>query len=249
MGLDGQVVLVTGSSRGIGEAVASAFARRGARVVINSATDLDGGARAVEKIEAGGGTAHYVQADASEPADVDRLFTAAEQKFGAVDILINNAGVAEGMAFADATKEHWMRMLNVNLLSVVLCSQRAAGPMLQRGSGVIINTSSIRGFDANGREGIMAYSAAKAAVNNLTRTLAKELAPSVRVNAVSPGFVATSYMDRVSDELKTSWLDAIPLHRFITAPEIADAYLFLAESPGATGTILTVDAGFTLGKG
>jgi NAD(P)-dependent dehydrogenase (short-subunit alcohol dehydrogenase family) len=106
-------------------------------------------------------TARYVQADASEPADVERLFAAPEQELGPVDVLINNAGVTEGASILDATKDHWLRLLNVNLLSAVLCSQRAAKPMLVRGDGVIINTSSVRGFDANGREGIMAYSAAR----------------------------------------------------------------------------------------
>jgi 3-oxoacyl-[acyl-carrier protein] reductase len=240
---------VTGSSRGIGRAVASAFARRGARVVINSVTDTDGGIRAAQDIEAEGGTARYVQADASEPADVERLFAATEQELGPVDVLINNAGVTEAATFLDATKDHWLRLLNVNLLSTVLCSQRAAKPMLERGEGVIINTSSVRGFDANGREGIMAYSAAKAAVNNFTRTLAKELAPTVRVNAIAPGFVATSYMDHISEELKASWLEAIPLKRFIAPEEVAEAYVFIAESPITTGTILAPDAGFTLGQG
>jgi 3-oxoacyl-[acyl-carrier protein] reductase len=249
MSLDDRVVLVTGSSRGIGHAVAAAFAESGARVVVNSATDTDGGARTVRVIEAKGGTARYVPADVTDPPMVEQLFTTVEGDLGPVDILINNAGVTESVPFLEATKDHWLRMLNVNLLSTVLCSQRAARPMLDRGSGVIINTSSVRGFDANGREGIMAYSAAKAAVNNFTRTLAKELAPTVRVNAVAPGFVATSYMDRVTDELKASWLEAIPLKRFMSPREIAEAYLFLAESPCTTGTILTLDAGFTLGRG
>jgi 3-oxoacyl-[acyl-carrier protein] reductase len=255
-----RVVLVTGSSRGIGQAVAVAFAGRGARVVVNSVSDVAGGESVVQEIKAAGGQAWYVQADAGEPAEVQRIFDAVERDLGPVDVLINNAGVTEGAAFLpadekgpgaalEATKQHWLRMLNVNLLSTVLCSQRAAGPMLKRGSGVIINTASIRGFDANGREGIMAYSAAKAAVINFTRTLAKQLAPNVRVNAVAPGFVATSYMDRVDDQMKAGWLDGIPLHRFISPAEAAEAYVFLAEAVTATGTILTLDAGFTLGRG
>jgi 3-oxoacyl-[acyl-carrier protein] reductase len=121
--------------------------------------------------------------------------------------------------------------------------------MKERGTGAIINTSSIRGFDATGREGVMAYSAAKAAVNNFTRTLAKELAPNVRVNAVAPGFVETSYMDRTDEALKESWLEIIPLRQFIAPDDIAGAYVFLAESPYMTGTLLTADAGFTLGRG
>jgi 3-oxoacyl-[acyl-carrier protein] reductase len=134
-------------------------------------------------------------------------------------------------------------------MSTVLCSIRAAKSMTAQGGGSIINTSSIRGFDANGREGVMAYSAAKAAVNNFTRTLAKELAPIVRVNAVAPGFVATSYMDRVADELKQAWLENIPLKEFIAPTDIAGAYLYLAEAPYVTGTLLAADAGFTLGHG
>jgi 3-oxoacyl-[acyl-carrier protein] reductase len=248
MSLQGKVALVTGSSRGIGRAVAVAFAARNARVILNSVADIDGGLDTVRLIEAGGGVARYVQADVTEPAEVERLFQTAERELGPVEVLVNNTGVTEGMPFLEASKEHWLRMLNVNLLSTVLCSQRAARTMLANGGGAIINTSSIRGFDANGREGVMAYSAAKAAVNNFTRTLAKELAPNIRVNAVAPGFVSTSYMDRVSDEMKDSWLSAIPLERFIDPAEIAEAYVFLAEAPGATGTVLTVDAGFTLGR-
>jgi 3-oxoacyl-[acyl-carrier protein] reductase len=256
--LSGKVVLVTGASRGIGLAVARAFAQSGCRVILNSATDEDAGELAVREIIDAGGVALYHRANASDPDEVDRLFAAAEGAFGSVEILVNNAGRTEPAAFVlpdgappdlKATRDHWLAMLEVNLLSTVLCSQRAAPPMLTLGHGVIINTSSIRGIDANGREGIMAYSAAKAGVHNFTRTLAKQLAPTVRVNAVAPGFVATSYMDRTDDEMKAAWLDAIPLGRFITPDEVAQAYIYLAESPVATGTVLTLDAGFTLGKG
>jgi 3-oxoacyl-[acyl-carrier protein] reductase len=249
MELSGQVAVVTGSSRGIGRSVAYAFARRGASVVVNSHSDVEGGERLVEEIRGDGGKAHYVQADVSETADVDGLFTETEAVFGPVDVLVNNAGLTEGKPFLQSTKEHWLHMLNVNLMSTVLCSIRAAKTMTERGSGAIINTSSIRGFDANGREGVMAYSAAKAAVNNFTRTLAKELAPDVRVNAVAPGFVATSYMDRADEALKDSWLSLIPLKEFIDPDDIAGAYVFLAESTYLTGTLLTPDAGFTLGQG
>ncbi|MEV8035801.1 glucose 1-dehydrogenase [Streptomyces sp. NPDC086182] len=249
MSLSGQVAVVTGSSRGIGRSVALSFAERGAKVVVNSHSDVEGGEGLAQVIKDRGGDALYVQGDVSETADVDRLFTATEEAFGPVDVLVNNAGLTESMPILESTKDHWLRMLNINLLSTVMCSVRAGKTMKERGSGAIINTSSIRGFDATGREGVMAYSAAKAAVNNFTRTLAKELAPDVRVNAVAPGFVATSYMDRVADELKESWLDVIPLRQFIAPDDIAGAYVYLAESPYMTGTLLTADAGFTLGRG
>ncbi|KAF5994168.1 SDR family NAD(P)-dependent oxidoreductase [Streptomyces sp. WAC00263] len=249
MPLSGQIVVVTGSSRGIGRSVALAFAGRGAKVVVNSHSDVTGGEDLAQAIKDGGGDALYVQGDVSDTADVERLFAATEEAFGPVDVLVNNAGLTEGMPILESTKDHWLRMLNINLLSTVLCSVRAGRTMKERGSGSVINTSSIRGFDATGREGVMAYSAAKAAVNNFTRTLAKELAPNVRVNAVAPGFVETSYMDRVTDELKESWLDVIPLRQFIAPDDIAGAYVYLAESPYMTGTLLTADAGFTLGRG
>jgi 3-oxoacyl-[acyl-carrier protein] reductase len=249
MELCGQVVVVTGSSRGIGRSVAVAFAQRGARVVVNSHRDVSTGESLAKAIADGGGSALYVQADVSSPDEVERLFTSVEDTFGPVDVLVNNAGLTEAAPTLDSTRDHWLRMLNTNLLSTVLCSVRAARTMTARGGGAIINTSSIRGFDATGRAGITAYCAAKAAVNSFTRTLAKELAPTVRVNAVVPGFVDTSYLDRVEDKLKESWLDAIALRQFIAPDDIAGAYVFLAESPYITGTLLTADAGFTLGRG
>lgn len=248
MTLQNKVAIVTGSSRGIGRAVALAFAARGAKLLVNSSTDVAGGQDVVATIASDGGTAHYVQADVSDPHQVEQMFDEAETALGPVDILVNNAGLTQGALLADNTKEHWRHMLNVNLLSTVVCSIRAAERMADRG-GSIINTSSVRGFDANGREGVMAYSAAKAAVNNFTRTLAKQLAPAVRVNAVAPGFVATSYMDRVDEDLKQSWLGHIPLRQFIDPAEIAGSYVHLAESAYLTGTILIADAGFTLGEG
>ncbi|MGW4411772.1 SDR family NAD(P)-dependent oxidoreductase [Nonomuraea sp. NPDC004702] len=245
--LTSKVVLVTGSSRGIGRAVVSAFAHENARVVVNSRSDRAGGEHLVQEIARSGGEAMYVGADVSVAAEVENLFTIIESTVGPVDILVNNAGLTEAMEFTESTTDHWRHMIDVNLMSTVLCSKRAAQSMEDR-AGAIVNTSSIRGFDANGREAIMAYSAAKAAVNNLTRTLAKQLAPSITVNAVGPGFVATSYKDRVTDAQKRQWWEMIPLKRFITPDEIAQAFVFLAKAPFLTGTIINADAGFTLGR-
>lgn len=270
MTLQGKVAIVTGSSRGIGRAVALAFAARGARVLVNSSTDVAGGQSVMAAIVSDGGTAHYVQADVSDPRQVERMFAEAETALGPVDILVNNVGdilvnnargLPQGGSLAENTKEHWLHMFNVNLLSTVACSMCAARMMADR-SGSIINTSSAlsgetvpwrltKGLDTNILDGIMAYSAAKTAVNDFTRTLAKQLAPSVRVNAVAPGFVATShatsFMDRLDEDLKQSWLDHMPLRRAIDPDEIACSYVHLAESAYLTGTILTADAGITLG--
>lgn len=260
MTLQGKVAIVTGSSRGIGRAVALAFAVRGAKVLVNSSTDVAGGQDVMAAIVSAGGTAHYVQADVTDPHQVEGMFDEAETELGPVDILVNNAGsFTQDASLAENTKERWLHMLNINLLSTVACSMCAARTMADR-AGSIINTSSAasggtvawhltRGFDAKSQEGVMAYSAAKAAVENFTRALAKQLAPTVRVNAVAPGFVATSYTDRMDEDLKQSWLGHIPLRRTIDPAEIACCYIHLAESTYLTGTILTADAGLMLGEG
>jgi 3-oxoacyl-[acyl-carrier protein] reductase len=242
--LAGRVALVTGSSRGIGEAVAHAFAAARATVVVNSATDAAGGEHVAQRILAAGGTAGYVQADVRHPDEVDRLFSTIERTYGPVEVLVNNAGRTDSAPPLEATPQHWTDMLHSNLMSAAFCAQRASTTMLTVGGGTIINTSSIR--STHGRSAAMAYSAAKAALDSLTRVLAAELAPAIRVNAVAPGFVATSYLDRVDEALKREWLGSIPLGRFITVEKIAQAYLFLAQAPYLTGTILTADAGFTL---
>jgi 3-oxoacyl-[acyl-carrier protein] reductase len=261
MTLQGKVVIVTGSSRGIGRAVALAFAARGAKVLVNSKIDVAGGQDVVAAIAADGGTGHYVQADVSDPHQVEGMFDEAQTALGLADILVNNAGrFTHEASPTESTKARWLRMINVNLLSTVACSMYAARIMADRG-GSIINTSSAitdrtfpwqltRRFDATVMEGMMAYSAAKAAVDSFTKTLAKQLAPAVRVNAVAPGFMAMSrsmsLMDRMDEDLKQSWLSHVLLRRFIDPAEIAGSYIYLAESAYLTGMIIPADAGFTL---
>lgn len=246
MDLHGKVAVVTGSSSGIGRAVALRFAEMGARVVINSRSNREGGRATVEDICRIGGEAIYIQADVTEEKQVSALFEEVVDNYGTVDILVNNAGRASGVPFAESTLAHWNDMLAANFFSAVLCSIEATKIMRRKGTGRIINTASVRGMEHTGRPGVMAYSAAKAAMINFTRTLAKELAPDILVNAVAPGFVETPYMSTVSDDLKQQWLSSIPLRRFIGMPEIADMYILLATSDVMTGTILVADAGFTL---
>lgn len=257
MTLHGKVAIVTGSSRGIGRAVALAFAGRGAKVLVNSATDVAGGRDVVAVITNNGGTAHYARADVADPHQVERMFDEAEAELGPVDILVNNVGgFAQDASLAEDPMKHWRQILNINLLSAVACSMRAARTMIDRG-GSIINTSSAasggtvswhltKGLDQKSQEGLMAYSAAKAAVSNLTMAMAKQLAPHVRVNAVAPGFVATSDRLQVDTELEQSWLDHIPLRRVIDPAELSCSYVHLAESAYLTGMVLTADAGLML---
>lgn len=246
MQFENKVVLITGSASGIGKAVALRFAEEGAQLIINSKNNTVGGQEVVEHIQSIGGDAIYIQADVSDPISVQALFSQIKERFGQLDVLINNAGSTIGLPFLETTKAHWMEALNTNLMTAVLCSIEATKMMQEQMEGSIINTSSIRGLEVSGRKGIMAYSAAKAALINFTTTLAKELAPDITVNAVAPGFVNKPAYNSFSDEQKHEFLDGTLIKRFIEPHEIADAYLYLAGTPVITGEVLVVDGGFRL---
>jgi 3-oxoacyl-[acyl-carrier protein] reductase len=249
MKLKNEVALITGSSSGIGRAVALLFAQEGAKVVVNCRNNTKGGKQTADEIKKSGGDAFLVQADVSDEKSVEKLFSTINKKYGSITILVNNAGSTEPKTFFKTSKKHWIDQMNDNFIGTVLCSQFAAKEMKKRKIGKIINTSSIRGINLAGREGLIAYSAAKAAVNNFTKTLAKELAPDIQVNAVAPGFVWTPNYEKFSKELQQTLISGTYLGRFIQPEEIAQAYLFLAQSAVTTGEILTVDGGFTLKKG
>lgn len=246
MKLADKVAIITGSAANIGRATALLFAKEGAKVVVNAKNNASGGQAVVDEITKAGGQAIFVQADLAQPAEVKRLFTAAVEKFNTVDILVNNAGVAASKPFLETTKDDWLSDFDNNFFDMVLCSQEAAKIMLEKGSGVILNTTSIRGIEHTGREGIMAYSAAKAAAISLTKTLAKELAPKIRVNAVAPGFVITPNYDKTPQAVKDQFIDGTLIKRWIQPEEIAQAFLYLATAEAVTGENLVVDGGFTL---
>lgn len=172
------------------------------------------------------------------------MFNQIKEKYGKLDILINNAGRTFNIPFKDITKETITRDINTNLTSAILCSKYAVE--LMNDEGWIVNTSSIRGIDYSGRAGIIGYCSAKAGINSFTKTLAMELAPKIYVNAVAPGFVYTNYMDTVTDEMKQAWLKNIPINKFIEPREIAEVYLMLATSKIFTGSIVTPDGGYSL---
>lgn len=249
MNLKDKVVVVTGSSSGIGKAAALLFARRGASVVVNSKSNLKGGKGVVDEIKKNGGQAIYLQANLADPAEVKKFFDEIIKQYKKIDVLINNAGFTNFREFLKTTKEQWLEDLDDNLFTTVLSSQEAAKAMLKQGHGKILNTASIRGLDHLGREGIMPYSAAKAAVINFTKTLAKELAPNIQVNAVAPGFVYTQNYDSMSQELKDMFVGNTYLKRFIKPDEIAEAFLYLATTEAVTGEVLVVDAGYSLKNG
>lgn len=246
MELRSKVAVVTGSAGNIGQAIAILFSQQGARVVVTSRRNTEGGNAVVDQIRQAGGEAIFVQADLSKEDQVDRLFHETTDRFGTVDILVNNAGAATPMPFLESTRDHWVGVFDDNFFSCVLCAIRAARVMKAGKGGKIVNTASIRGIPHTGREGIMAYSAAKAAMINFTKTLAKELAPKILVNAVAPGFVITPNYDDVPQNVKDEFIDGTLIKRWLTPGELAEAYLYLARADGVTGEVLVVDGGFTL---
>jgi 3-oxoacyl-[acyl-carrier protein] reductase len=247
MQLQDSVVVVTGSSSGIGKAVAQAFAAQGARLIIHSKASVAAGRQVAQNIVQQGGAAVYLQADLEKPEEVKRLFADVLDVYGRLDVLVNNAGTPAARPFLETDQAFWLYNLNNIFLSAVLCSIEAAKIMKLQGWGKIINTTSMRGLDHAGRPASMAYSAAKAALNNFTKNLAKELAPEITVNAVAPGFVAeTAFLEGSGAALRDLWLEETPLKRFARPDEVAETYLYLAQADFVTGEVLVIDGGFNM---
>ncbi|MGH8690444.1 MAG: SDR family NAD(P)-dependent oxidoreductase [Burkholderiales bacterium] len=244
--LEGKTALVTGGGRGIGQAIALRFAREGARVAImgphmNTLAQTAAKAPGLEPIVG----------DATKKDDVERTIEGVVKKFHRLDILVNNAGGIDPKPFFEKTAADWMRILELNLVSAFLCAQAAARHMLEAKSGRIVNISSVRGVEHCGREPIMDYSAAKAAMVSFTMTLAKQLAPHVNVNAVGPGHTKTDIWRSLPQDVKDKMLAGTYLQRFAEPEDIANAVLFFAssESDFITGQHLVVDGGFSLKAG
>ncbi|MEB3161913.1 MAG: 3-oxoacyl-[acyl-carrier-protein] reductase [Prochlorothrix sp.] len=243
--LNGKVALVTGASRGIGRSIAFALAAEGAKVVVNYASSSGAADEVVAKIEAAGGEAIAVGADVSQEDQVESLFKAAIDRWGRIDVLVNNAGITRDTLLMRMKTPDWLAVINLNLTGVFLCSRAASKVMLKQRSGRIINIASVVG--EMGNPGQANYSAAKGGVIALTKTLAKELAPrGVTANAVAPGFIATEMtQDLKADEL----LKFIPLGRYGEAEEVAGLVRFLAADAAAayiTGQVINVDGGMVM---
>jgi 3-oxoacyl-[acyl-carrier protein] reductase len=233
---------VTGASRGIGAAIARGLAEDGWAVGVNYRKDSEGAERVVEGIESGGGSALAIQADVSDPAAADKLFTALEEHFGSVLVLVNNAGMrADGLS-PQLEDDAWDRVLETNLSAAFRTTRRALRTMMRERFGRVVNIASVVGQRAN--PGQANYAASKAGLIAFTSTVAAEVARrSVTVNAVAPGLVDTELTEDIGDEL----LKAIPARRAGTAEEVAACVRFLAsqEASCVNGTTLTVDGGMT----
>ncbi len=244
--LQGRTALVTGAGRGIGRAIALALAEQGVRVGIHFNRSEAGAREVAAAVRVSGGQAELFRADLADVGEVQRLFALVEARFGALDILVNNAAVFTRTPALQLSTEEWHRVLNVNLSAVFLCCQAAARLMLDRsGGGVIVNIASGGGLHPRpGYEPSAAYAAAKAGVIMLTRRLALEWAPRIRVNAVAPGII-DSKPGPMRSEVRAEFGRLIPMGRVGTPEEVAAAVVFLVsdEARYITGQTLVVDGG------
>jgi 3-oxoacyl-[acyl-carrier protein] reductase len=242
MALNGGCALVTGASRGIGAAIARSLAADGWPVGVNYRSDREGAERVAGQIESSGGRALALQADVADGDAPDPLFSALEERFGPVLVLVNNAGVRADALSPQIDDEAWERVLETNLSGAFRTTRRALGPMMRARFGRIVNIASVVGQRAN--PGQANYAASKAGLVAFTRTVAAEVARrSITVNAVAPGLVETELSEGVGEGL----LAAVPARRPGTPEEVAACVRFLASEDASyvNGTTLTVDGGLT----
>ncbi len=229
--LSNKVALVTGASSGIGHAAAILLAEQGASVAINYKNNAEGANKAHEVITAAGGKSIVIQADVTKSADIKMMVERTTNELGAIDILVNNAGsLVERMKLMEMTEERWDDVMNLNLKSVLFCTQAVAASMIERKSGVIVNLTSIAGRNGGG-PGAMHYATAKGGLITLTKGLAKELAPyGIRVNSVAPGVIDTPFHEVFSTpEMIKNFISGIPMGRLGTSEETAKVIVFLAS--------------------
>ena len=250
MRLKDKVAVITGSSRSIGRAIALGYGREGAKVVVNYRSDQGAADSAVAEIEAMGSEAIAVQADTSSSSDVAALMAAAVDRFGRINILVNNAAILIRTHFLDIEESEWDRIMEVNLKGFFLCSQTAARQMVRQGDGGVIINMSSAGDTLAGKD-LAHYCVAKGGVRMLTRQLAFELAPhGIRANAIAPGLIETDLnrADLAVREFREYRLSMIPLGIIGVPEDIVGAAVFLAseDSRMATGSTIYLDAGQTI---
>ena len=224
MHLKGKKVLITGSSRGIGKAIAFAFAKEGCEIILNASKSGYEMENTADEITESGGICRTFMADVSDYSQCEDMF----ETIGNIDILINNAGISYLGLFSDMKPSDWERVMNVNINSVFNCTHLAIPHMVREKRGIIINISSMWGDKGASCEAV--YSASKGAVNSFTKAMAKELGPSgIRVNAISCGVIDTKMNAWLSDEERAELADEISLMRFGNSSEVADLAVFLAS--------------------
>ncbi len=245
MRLKDKIALITGGARGIGFATAETFLKAGAKVVIAD-INLDGAQDAARSLDPSLRDVMPIAVNVADPQSVDQMMTALLDRFGHLDLLLNNAGVGGNIPFLDTTLEDWNRIISINLTGAFLVAQAAARAMVKNGSGKIVNIASLSG--QRGGNGRAAYGSAKAGLELLTKVMAVELAPyHINVNAIAPGAIETEMAKFAHDEAtRAAYHYLIPMDRYGTPYEIADAALFLCsdDSRYLQGHTINVDGGF-----
>ncbi|HEY8500636.1 MAG TPA: 3-oxoacyl-[acyl-carrier-protein] reductase [Clostridia bacterium] len=245
MDFSGKTVVVTGSSRGLGKAIAEKFASLNANIVINgtSETVLKTESELLEK----GYKVKAVIGDISIDENAKKLIDTAVSEFGTIDVLVNNAGIVRDKLLMRMTEEDWDSVLDINLKSAFLCTKAASKIMMKKRQGTIINITSVVGLMGNA--GQANYAASKAGMIGLTKSAAKELGSwGITCNAVAPGFIYTDMSDALSDEIKEKYIAMVPLKRAGTPDEVAGAVCFLASDDAKyiTGQVINIDGGMVM---
>jgi 3-oxoacyl-[acyl-carrier protein] reductase len=246
MRLENKVAIITGAGGGIGEATAKLFASEGAKIAVVD-VNIEAAEKVAKEITDADGEAFAMKVDVSSKEDVEKMVADVKEKFGKIDILVNNAGINRDSFAVKMKEEHWDQVIDINLKGTFLCSVAVSAAMGESGGGRIINTSSI---GALGNMGQANYSASKAGVIGLTKTLALEFARGkIQVNCVAPGATKTPMTAGIPDEIAEKLAKKIPLRRFAEPEEIAKAHLFFASDDASyiTGQVLFVDGGISVG--
>jgi NAD(P)-dependent dehydrogenase (short-subunit alcohol dehydrogenase family) len=246
--LTGKVAVVTGGNAGLGEAFARALSEAGAQVAI-AARDRSRNELMVKSISDAGGQAIAVDLDVTEPEQVEHMVTAVTERLGPIDVLVNNAGVCYHRPALEVPREEWLQVFDVNVHGLWYCAQAVGRQMVERRNGVIVNIGSISAMIVNRPQMQPAYNASKAAVHQLTKSLAAEWAPyNVRVNAMAPGYVRTAMAPVDRPEYRRHWIEDAPMQRPALPEELGPTMLYLASDASRfmTGSVLVIDGGYTL---
>lgn len=246
--LTGEKAIVTGAAQGLGEQMALALAEAGADVAVLD-MNIEGADKVAENIRDLGLDSIAIKVDVTKVSDVENMVKIAKERFGKIDILINNAGIVNNVPAEELSKEEWDRVIEVNLSGVFLCAQRVGREMIAEKKGNIINISSMSGLIVNRPQPQIHYNASKAGVIMLTKSLAAEWAKyNIRVNAIVPGYMRTPLVDKVFPKYGKEWSSLTPMGRLGDPSEIKGPALFLASKASSfvTGSVLVMDGGYTI---